>query len=500
MDKAFDPYHKWLGIPPAEQPPNHYRLLGIPLFENDRDVIESAIDQRVLHLRTFQLGKQSAWAEKLLGEVVAAQICLLNGTKKSEYDEQLRGKQQKVAETSDLVVSVDDAMPEADVHDMPKKRRAKQLIAAGVVAAVVCVVLLVLGISTGNSPTHDKVVPLEQPRKRMASPVDVETSPAKPVTTQTDKKSKTSVLKSDSSAQKTDGKSVPGDEEKPSVVLGDKDKTKSAPIFDRWPFEAVEAKIRQMKTSKAIYQPVDFTNSVGIKFKLIPAGEFIMGSPETEVMRNNGGEESLHKVRITKPYYISICEITQEQYEAVLGNNPSRFKESTRPVENVSWNDAVEFCKKLSEKDNRTYRLPTETEWEYACRAGTTTPFAFGRTLSSKATANFRGVDIYNTHTRGPYHNATSLAGAYPPNAWGLHDMHGNVKEWCMDWQGDYPADIIDDPTGPSTGVNRVIRGGSWFDKASGCRSACRSGRLPELRSNAVGFRVVLVPSKEVRD
>jgi len=250
-----------------------------------------------------------------------------------------------------------------------------------------------------------------------------------------------------------------------------------------------------------------FTNSIGMKFVLIPAGEFMMGSPESEEDHSSDGQQ--HRVRITKPFYLGVYEVTQEQYERVMGENPSYFSRTGRgkdhvtgrdarnhPVEQVSWDDAVEFCRKLSTREGRTYRLPTEAEWEYACRAGTQTPFHFGSQLNGRE-ANCDGKYPYGTQTKGPYFLRTTEVGFYRPNAWGLYDMHGNVWEWCQDWcDGDYYDDSpTDDPQGPTSGSFRVNRGGGWGNPARYCRSANRVGNLPGNEREDLGFRAALVPA-----
>ncbi|MDE0866082.1 MAG: formylglycine-generating enzyme family protein [Rubripirellula sp.] len=222
------------------------------------------------------------------------------------------------------------------------------------------------------------------------------------------------------------------------------------------------------------------TNLIGMKFKLIPAGKFTMGEA------NNA-----HEVTLTEPFKMGIHEVTQAQYEQVMGVNSSRFKSSDNPVEMVSWDDAVEFCRRLSELPKEklaenVYRLPTEAQWEYACRAGTTTKFSFGDDDSDLGDYAWYGDNSRrNTHP----------VGSKLPNAWGLSDMHGNVYEWCQDWYGNYPDRAVTDPTGAGTGSFRVFRGGGWSLIAEYCRSASRSRREPSFRSNLLGFRVSLSPS-----
>ena len=239
--------------------------------------------------------------------------------------------------------------------------------------------------------------------------------------------------------------------------------------------------------SEAVELPEDITTGIGLQFKLIPAGEFLMGSPGDDAYKSSN-EIPQHRVRITKPFYLGIHEVTQGQYEKVMGGNPSGFKGATLPVEQVSWEDATAFCAKLSGMDeDYDYRLPTEAEWEYACRAGTTTRFSCGDELDP-ACAWFHANSRRKTHP----------VGEKLPNPWGLYDMHGNVWEWCSDWyDGDYyggspPAD----PTGPSTGSYRVSRGGSWLNGAGYCRSAIRRRFRPGTRGNDLGFRVALVPAE----
>jgi formylglycine-generating enzyme required for sulfatase activity len=234
--------------------------------------------------------------------------------------------------------------------------------------------------------------------------------------------------------------------------------------------------------------PKNFTNNIGMKFVWIPPGNFMMGSPKEEKERQDN--ETQHKVTLTKGFYMGVYAVTQEQYETVMGKNPSAFKgEKNLPVETVSWEDCQKFIKKLRDKDKKPYRLPTEAEWEYACRAGTKTPFHFGETISTDQ-ANYVGDFIYGNGKKGVYRKKTTPVGSFPANAWGLHDMHGNVWQWCQDWHGDYPQKDMVDPQGPENGERRVLRGGSWYFYPEHCRSADRSRHVPGRRTFDIGFRL----------
>jgi formylglycine-generating enzyme required for sulfatase activity len=251
------------------------------------------------------------------------------------------------------------------------------------------------------------------------------------------------------------------------------------------------------------------TNSIGMKLVYIPAGKFQMGSPETEADREP--KELLHEVTTTRPFYMGAYEVTQGEWQKVMGKaSPSLFNANRgggpdHPVENMKWYAAVDFCDKLTalpeeKKEGRVYRLPTEAEWEYACRAGTATPFHYGKSLSA-AQANFNGNFPYGGAGKGPYLRKTSKVGSFAPNAWGLYDMHGNVAEWCSDFYDPnyYRDSPKDDPKGPAKGVlptdykdfYRVVRGGCWLDEAAACRSAYRFRAMPHDAYQLIGFRVV---------
>lgn len=234
--------------------------------------------------------------------------------------------------------------------------------------------------------------------------------------------------------------------------------------------------------------PKEFTNGIGMKFVWIPPGTFMMGSPKEEKERDN--HETQHKVTLTKAFYMGVYTVTQEEWLAVMGKNPSHCKgEKKLPVETVSWDDCQVFIKKLREKDKKLYRLPSEAEWEYCCRAGTKTPFHFGQTISTDQ-ANYNGNYIYGDGKKGQYREKTTPVGTFPANAWGLHDMHGNVFQWCQDWYGHYPQEDVVDPQGAEKGQVRVLRGGSWDYNPRNCRSASRNGIEPGSRMLVYGLRV----------
>ncbi len=233
-------------------------------------------------------------------------------------------------------------------------------------------------------------------------------------------------------------------------------------------------------------------NGVSLDMVAIPGGSFMMGSPNTEAGRSNH-EEPPRTVNIS-PFFIGKYEVTQEQYQAVMGNNRSYFKGAKIPVEQVSWKEAVEFCRKLSQKTGKTYRLPSEAEWEYACRAGTTIPFYFGDTITPDL-VNYDGNNPYDGALKGVYRKQTKDVGSFPPNAFGLYDMHGQVWEWCSDRYHDNYNGAPTDGSSWETGLDnrRVLRGGSWDDKAVNCRSASRDGNVAGFRYSRIGFRVAIV-------
>jgi formylglycine-generating enzyme required for sulfatase activity len=260
---------------------------------------------------------------------------------------------------------------------------------------------------------------------------------------------------------------------------------------------------------KAQYYPEDLGNGITLDMVLIPEGTFLMGSPQDEPDRRDV-ESPQHEVTVPS-FFMGKYPVTQAQWQAVaalpkinqdLEPNPSIFKGSDCPVESVSWHDATEFCARLTQKTSRSYRLPSEAEWEYACRAGTTTPFYWGETITTDL-ANYNGTDVaeglwsgsYDRGLKGIYRQETTDVGSFPANAFGLYDLHGNVWEWCQDlWHNNYkgaPNDgsaWIDAEVGKD--ANRVLRGGSWDNNSRNCRSAARVNSNAGLRYIGNGFRV----------
>ncbi len=236
------------------------------------------------------------------------------------------------------------------------------------------------------------------------------------------------------------------------------------------------------------------TKQAGIKLRLVPPGTFMMGSPVGENGRDD--DETLHQVTLTQPFYCGKFAVTQRQWKRVMGNNPSKFTRvgEDAPVEQVSWKDCKDFLQKLCKLEGvpqGTYRLLTEAEWEYACRAGTSTAFCYGDSLNSSQ-ANFNGYLPYNA-SKGIWREKTTAAGSFKPNAFGLYDMHGNVREWCNDWYGSLSSSIETDPVGTSSGLHRANRGGYWRSRARFCRSADRFWDWPSYRDYSLGIRLARI-------
>ena len=250
-------------------------------------------------------------------------------------------------------------------------------------------------------------------------------------------------------------------------------------------------KVIKKDKSSAFYYRELLSEKVSLDLVKIPGGQFMKGSPKGEGYED---EKPQQEVNI-QPFFIGKYLVTQAQWQLIaslprvkldLAPEPSAFKGDALPVEQISWNEAVEFCERLSRQKGREYRLPSEAEWEYACRAGTTTAFHFGETIRGEL-ANYRASETYADEPSGEYRQTTTTVGSFPPNAFGLYDMHGNLWEWCEnDWQSRYDGAYL------STGSRRkVVRGGSWYLHPRFCRSAFRNFNIPDARLNTIGFRVV---------
>jgi len=273
----------------------------------------------------------------------------------------------------------------------------------------------------------------------------------------------------------------------------------SPPIRQQYPAREGGARVFPSISAKNFTE--DLGKGVVLEMVAIPGCTFLMGSPESE-QGWSGSESPQHTVTI-QPFFMGKFPVTQAQWQAVaslpkvnidLKPDPSGFKGANRPVERVSWYDAVEFCTRLSKARGREYRLPSEAEWEYACRAGTTTPFHFGETITTDL-ANYDGDYTYGSGSKGQFRKQTTDVGSFPANAFGLHDMHGNVLEWCQDTLHENYNGV---PTDGSAWVDenanqniRILRGGSWYFNPSYCRCETRNDLNPDSVGDVIGFRVV---------
>ncbi len=234
------------------------------------------------------------------------------------------------------------------------------------------------------------------------------------------------------------------------------------------------------------------------RLRWVPPARFQMGSPANEQERLSN--ERQHWVTLSSGLWLADTACTQALWKAVMGINPSRFQGAERPVEQVSWEDAQNFFARLNASlSGLELRLPSEAEWEHACRAGTRTAFGFGDTISTDQ-VNYNGDYPYRDGPKGENRKETVEVTVLPANAWGLYQMHGNVWEWCQDWMGDYPTGDVWDPLGPATGVQRVGRGGSWLAHAANCRAALRGAWHPGYRRGGLGVRLARGPKSRAAE
>ena len=453
----------------------------MPLLEDNVETIGQAADRLMGYLRTLQIGKHAALSQRLLNEVATARVCLLDPAKKAAYDQQLREQL---------------GTKRAGRGGVPPSR---WLGLGGIGAAALVALGLIAWAMQGQ-------------RDRVAQDVP----PAPPAAASPDRESENPSTDAETRAG-DDTATVPrSPEEGPgrSRPAGVRPGQRRSSASCRRPIRRMEAEVHQLRWAKYLGVPVEWENSIGMKFVLIPPGEFMMGSTEEEVAqlteegkRDNApgwsmerlpGEAPQHRVRVTRPFWLGVTEVTQAQYQRIMGSNPSKFQgEGQRPVERVSWNDCVDFCRRLSELPEekaakRHYGLPTEAQWEYACRAGnlgrrwfSAQPKPLPKAIEAKLLCQ---CAWFKANAGGKTHPVGQLRA----NPWGLHDVYGNVWEWCQDWydSGYYAKSPINDPPGPEAGSNRVLRGGGWCFAPGACRSAARAGAAPGYHQADAGLRV----------
>ena len=429
----FDPYHKWLGIPPKEQPANYYRLLGIEEFEADADVIEGAAERQTIYLRTFQTGPNSELAARLLNEVSAARVCLLDETSKTLYDADLRSDLQTAPEEDPLALMTEEL---AAISSKPvtqsRSRSGKPVwqqpwaISVGTVGIIMVLLLVIVFFGSGEEPQ-------------------------------------------DRANQSTN--TTAGNQQKTQPTANNEaapDKVAVAPPPAVAPFDAAEAKAHQAAWAKYLGVPVEYTNSIGMKFMLIPPGEFMMGAVDGQSgnlrYRNRDAPNTpSHLVKHTRAFYLGATEVTRGEWGQI---NANTFDLTDRlPVNRVNYHDVTQFTKQLSERENTShgpafanppnYRLPTEAEWEYAARAGTVQDHFAGNTLDSVAKYEW---------TKGTSFMKVKPVATKLPNPWRLFDVGGNLNEWCLNRGSHtfFKKDVVTiDPQGPRSGDRRALRSGS---------------------------------------
>ncbi len=443
-DPKFDPYHKWLGIPKGKRPPNYYILLGISPKESDIEVIETAIERQRSYISQHLNAEHHKWAARIIYEIDEAQVYLSDPYLRKEYDEKLKKLRQKQKRnrpkrSSAVIIPGETAFTSSEADDfVPTYFK---------IVAILTGAFMIMAVFSFMLPWQEVVFGPPEIDKQ-DDPVGLN-APAAP-----------------------------------------------SPLRTRKSLGNPKKRVVEIK-NKSI--PKEITNSIGMKLVLIPSGEFMMGlnHPKARTF-----EKPMHRVHITKPFYMGVYEVTQNEFEKVMGVNPSKFQTDSRlPVEQVSWDQIQEFLKKLSnfpeEKAGRTYRLPTEAEWEYACRAGTTTYYHYGDIISSNQ-ANFNGEHPGENPKKGPYLRTTVKVGSYKPNSFGLYDMHGNVNEIVSDWGGEdyYSKSPLEDPQGPSFGTKGIARGGGWDSWIPAPASGVRVSGPRSTVLSQIGFRVVCETSR----
>ena len=501
---AFDAYRKWLGISSKRRPPTYYDLLAIEPGESDHDVIVSAIQQRRSFIRTKIGEGYDGQVRVILGQFDEAASTLLVPEFKNAYDRQLGlHRKRKFGGRRSYVLPT---WMESRIVRIYGEGSGILFDAFGIVSiiAVAIAIMVMSGLWLKTQTTESESSTEPTWLERAAVPTEKETE----------------VPGSPAGAIAPTDKLIEGSPTDKDVASVD-NKTKDQQVPSEKSAEA-DPKLGS-SPAKPLPQALQ-SKTTAMEFVLLPSGTFTMGSSEFEVGRD--ASETRHEVTLSRKFYMGKYEVTQAEFEQVMGFNPSKFTDSPYlPVENVTWFDAVGLCNKLSELDGYQacyqidkvekdgdsiksaevvlipgatgYRLPTEAEWEYACRAGTTTAFSFGDNVKTYQ-VNYDGKSPYNGAAEGTRRQKPIEIDAMKANAWGLSQMHGNVWEWCQDWRGKYDSGPISDPLGPSTGSVRVGRGGTWNFSATQCRSAQRIHSLPSGRDGNLGFRVALVPPTEL--
>ena len=634
----FDAYYKWLGIPPSEQPPTHYRLLGLVNFEEDSDVIDSAANRQLAYLQQCSTGEHIARAQEMMTELSAARLVLLNPQKKKKYDAKLKAKLKQEEKSEEVLTDIPfTPAPTIDTNSTtsstsPRRRKSSQgmMITFGLFGGMITALALwflvfkpdgppeedppprTVSLNQTDKDDNSKKTPTEKNPKNKEKNNNLKNNSRTVATTDnntTSQKEKEeqerAFLKNSYSYNMRDGDRIraqsisrllnkktrlkasfdykEGDEgvifalggnkygyslfvedgqmqmcihhnprnyvhipvgEKlasgqvdvqidwePSGVIETRINGETTPTVTKLtpeqsllaglPIEGVEigedaetpvsnrynspfnytgsigrvylivAKSASGTTSPSVV--AETTNSLGMTLVRIQEGEFQMGTPPANLSEND--EFPAHQVEISQPFYMSQTEVTQSQFEKIMGRNPSKHLNPLGPVENVTWAEANEFCKQLGIQEGREYRLPTEAEWEYAARGNSMDLFSFGSQVSQ-----LTEYAIHKLNSNGK----TAAVKTLKPNSFKLYDVHGNVAEWCQDWYDPlyYSKSPATDPPGPTLSQYRVppqfkvIRGGD-FNSVEECKSAFRGAAFPDDKSDAIGFRVVLLTSRD---
>lgn len=485
-NESLDPYYRWLGIPAAEQPANHYRLLGLTVFESDPEVIEAAAMRQMAHVRSYALGPHGELSQEILSEIADAKLTLLDPTKKRKYDEALN-KQTRQASTTRHVIC-----PSCAVNLMFNESSFGTQVRCSQ-----CKAILQIAGDGSQCSEVSRVTTTQQPPQ--ASPLEDYFNsdlPSFPTTKTQEpstkrfarkgagkrksnsswilaiavpvggvsgiclavvilwvafKKDPLGIIVTDANLQQHHSDAANSESLEDGESSSELTQRKlDSPLPAITPFNTEQAKALQDAWAEHMGLPRKANNSIGMRFVVIPPGEFTMGADVFDE-----AEQPTHKVTLTKPIELGQYEVTQREFAAVFGSNPSQFKSSDNPVESVSWDDAVTFCRLLSELPTERaagykYRLPTESEWEFACRAGTETDSWFGREADRIDDAAFINENSMNR---------THSVGQKKANPWGLYDMNGNVSEWCQDYYAGYSKEQQKDPIGPlSPNVETDVR------------------------------------------